>query len=157
MSSKTKLEREQDVKVDAFIGIVKKVIHFFIGERSIGQFIRYLVTGFSSFGLEYGIFFVMYYFMDIYEVIANSTSIFIAFWFNFLLNRFWSFKSKGDLGKQVVQYLMLFAFNMTFSNLFIYAFSEYTPISPLITKVMVMCFIVMWNFILYKKVIFKDA
>lgn len=137
------------------ITYIKRILDFFIGEKSIGQFVRYLVVGFSTFFLEYFLFFMLFRVIGLDDLIANSISITIVFWFNFLMNRFWSFKSKERLLKQVLQYAVLFVFNITFSNVFMYVMSDFVGISPLISKVLVMGLIVMWNFVLYKKVIYR--
>jgi len=134
---------------------LNRIYKFFLGEKSSKQFIRYLIIGFSSFLLEYLLFFTLFKLLNINVLISNSIAIFIVFWFNFLLNKYWSFKSKENLFKQLIMYLLLFVFNITISNLFIYEASIIINMSPLISKVLIMGLIVIWNFILYKKVIYK--
>jgi len=134
---------------------LNRIYKFFLGEKSSKQFIRYLIIGFSSFLLEYLLFFTLFKLLKVNALISNSIAIFIVFWFNFLLNRYWSFESKEKLFKQLIMYLILFAFNITVSNLFIYEASIIINMSPLISKVLIMGAIVIWNFILYKKVIYK--
>lgn len=135
--------------------MTKRVIRFFIGERSVGQFVRYLITGFSSFFLEYLLFFIMFKVMGMYGLTANSIAICIAFCYNFMLNRIWSFKSRTPIQRQFVQYGALFLFNMAFSNGFIYAMSRWLGVSPLISKILAMGCIVIWNFVIYKVIIFR--
>lgn len=132
-----------------------RVYNFFLGDKSSGQFIRYLITGFSTFTLEFLLFFSMYKLLSINELISNSVAITIIFWFNFLMNRFWSFKSKEKIIRQLMLYGILFVFNIGISNLFIYAALSIFYISPLISKILIMGIIVMWNFVLYKTVIYK--
>lgn len=135
--------------------LFKKIFDFFLGERSLGQLIRYLITGISSFILEYLLFYYLFRLLLINELIANSIALAIVFWFNFLMNRYWSFKSKNKLSKQLLLYGLLFAFNISISNVFIYGASVILGMSPLISKILIMCLIVLWNFILYKTVIYK--
>ncbi len=116
----------------------KKIFDFFLGGRSIGQFIRYLITGFSTFGLEYLIFYSLFVLIGMSELIANSVSIAVVFWFNYLANRLWSFKSKEKISKQILQYGVLFFVNIGISNLFMHASSAMFGISPLISKVFIM-------------------
>lgn len=134
----------------------KKLLEFFIGDKSKKQFIRYLITGVSSFVIEYFLFFLLFKVLSIYELVANTVVITIVFWFNFLMNRHWSFQSKEKLGRQLLMYLALFMFNAVISNLFIYTGVTILEISPLISKVLIMCLIVTWNFVIYKKVIYKS-
>ncbi len=135
--------------------MIKKVFDFFIGGKSKKQFIRYIITGVSSFIIEYFLFFLLFRLLGIYELIANTVVVTIVFWFNFLMNRYWSFQSKEKPGKQLLLYLALFSFNTVISNLFIYIGVTIFGISPLISKVVVMCLIVTWNFVIYKKVIYR--
>jgi putative flippase GtrA len=126
-----------------------------LNKDSIDQFKRYLVIGFSTFFLEYAIFCTLHNAAKIYHLYANTGAYIIAFWFNFLMNRFWSFKSTGNLKRQLAQYLVLFAFNLGATNLLMYVLSDLAGIIPEISKVLVMGAIVSWNFVLYKKVIYK--
>ena len=135
----------------------KKIYSFFLKGKSKEQLTRYLITGFSSFFLEYLLFFSMFKLMNIYELISNTIAITIVFWFNFLVNRFWSFKSKSKFSKQLFLYGCLFVFNTGISNLFIYVSSNHLNISPLLSKVFIMGLIVIWNFILYKTVIYRSV
>ncbi|MBA2133386.1 GtrA family protein [Capillibacterium thermochitinicola] len=120
------------------------------------QFIRYLITGFSSFGLEYSLFYLFYRGVRMPYLWANTLVMTIVFWFNFLMNRYWTFKSKQKLRKQLPLYGLIFFFNIGVSNLLMYLLAEKMSISPLISKVLAMGFIVMWTFTIYRKVIYKD-
>lgn len=135
--------------------LLKKIYDFFLGGKSLGQLIRYLITGFSSFILEYILFYSLFKLLGVNEFISNSIALAIVFWFNFLMNRYWSFKSKEKLSKQLILYGLLFAFNISISNIFIYGASIILGMSPLISKVLIMSLIVLWNFVLYKTVIYK--
>ncbi|MCD6323010.1 MAG: GtrA family protein, partial [Clostridiales bacterium] len=68
----------------------KKILDFFIGDKSKKQFVRYLITGTSSFIIEYFLFFLLFKVLSIYELTANTVAVTIAFLFNFLMNRYWS-------------------------------------------------------------------
>lgn len=120
------------------------------------QFKRYLITGFSSFGLEYSLFYLFYRGVKVPYLYANTLVMTIVFCFNFLMNRYWTFKSKQKLRKQLPLYGMIFFFNIGISNLLMYLLAERMGISPLLSKVVAMGFIVMWTFLVYKKVIYKE-
>lgn len=131
------------------------IISGYVNQQTMGQFIRYVITGFTSFGLEYSIFYISYKIIGLSEIISNSVALGIIFWFNFLMNRIWSFKSKENLKKQLIQYGCLFVFNMFMTNLLMYVFSGILLINPLISKILIMGFVVMWNFVIYKKIIYR--
>lgn len=124
--------------------------------EGIKQLIRYLITGFTTFGIEYGLFYVLYKIVGANYLIANCTVYPIIFWLNFTLNRVFSFKSKDNLWRQMKLYSILFFINLFVANIgLMYIFSDLFKINPLISKVLIMFFIVSWNFILYKKVIYR--
>jgi len=77
------------------------------------------------------------------------------FAFNFMLNRIWSFRSKVNLKRQILKYAMLFFFNLLASSAVLFLLSDAGGLDPLISKIIVMCAIVPWNFIMYKKVIYR--
>lgn len=119
------------------------------------QLVRYLITGFSSAAIELSL---LYIFRDIAKlsvIEANSIALTIVFWFNFLLNRHWSFKSKSSLKKQLLMYAVLFVFNLGASDLIMYVLVTLLGIQYLLAKVLAIGAVVSWNFILYKKVIYK--
>lgn len=127
----------------------------FLDEKVLKQFKRYVICGFSSFALEYALFTLLLQIMKLWYIVANSIAYVIIFWFNFLLNRYWSFESKADLKKQLVMYSFLFLFNIAAQNTLMYVLSDMAQISPQISKVLIMGAVVSWNFIIYKKIIYR--
>ncbi len=132
-----------------------KLFEIFLSKDSFGQFCKYLVVGASSFALEYTLFYLLIDKFDVWYILANSMVYFFVFWFNFILNRIWSFKSKLDFKKQLFRYAMLFIFNLLATTGILYVLSDVIGIDPRISKVIVMMLIVPWNFTMYKKVIYK--
>ena len=132
-----------------------KLLSDMLEPEAFHQLVRYLITGFSSAAIELSL---LYVFKDIvkFSVIeANSIALTIVFWFNFLMNRHWSFKSKSSLKKQLLMYAVLFVFNLGASDLIMYVLVTLLGIQYLLAKVLAIGAVVTWNFILYKKVIYK--
>lgn len=132
-----------------------KFISRFITPESLGQFCRYAITGLTSAAIEFSL---LYIFRDIAKlsvVLSNSFALSITFWFNFFINRSWSFKSTGNLKKQLVMYFFLFVFNLAASDAIMYLLTEKLSISYLLAKIFAIGAIVGWNFIIYRKVIYK--
>lgn len=121
----------------------------------LGQLSRYLVTGFSSAAIELTLLFVFRDIAELSIVISNSIALTIVFWFNFLVNRIWSFKSTANLRKQLAMYLVLFAFNLVASDFIMYLLTTKLSLQYLLAKVFAIGAVVTWNFFLYKKVIYK--
>jgi dolichol-phosphate mannosyltransferase len=62
------------------------------------SFIRFVVTGFIGFGVDFGIAYILITFIGMYEAIANMASAAVAVTTNFLLNNYWSFSYKKITG-----------------------------------------------------------
>lgn len=144
------------------------IIGPFLGPRitpeTIGQFLRYLVVGFTSFGVEYTLFLVFRSLLPVPELVVNIGVYTIVFWLNFLMNRLFAFRSKADILRQLLSYGFLFAFNLVVGNIFLFAGIRHLLVLAAgegswpvlyLPKILIMFFIVSWNFILYKKVIYK--
>ena len=132
-----------------------KLLSGLLENGSLGQITRYLVTGFSSAGFEFTLLYVFRGIAGLSVIAANTAALSIVFWFNFLMNRLWAFKSKMKLSKQLPMYLALFVFNIVVSDLIMYLLTDMLQIQYLLAKVFSIGAVVSWNFVLYKKVIYK--
>jgi putative flippase GtrA len=116
--------------------------------------LRYLIVGFSSAAIELALFFLLYHVLDVFVVASNVVALTAATVYNFTLSRTWTFKSVSSLPRSLVLYLVLFAWNQVFSSWAIVAFID-LGIPAMLAKVITMGVIVCWNFVLYRKVVFK--
>lgn len=131
----------------------------------ISKFIRYLVVGISTFTMEYVMFLIFRKMLPFNDVVTNIFVYTFIFWFNFLLNKFFTFRSHKNFKKQLLSYGLLFLFNAVVGNILLfmaitellkYLFPETPWIPYYLPKILIMVFIVSWNFILYNKVIYKE-
>lgn len=121
----------------------------------LGQMTRYLVTGFTSAAIEFSLLFIFKDIAGLSVIVSNTMALAIVFWVNFLMNRLWSFKSKMKLNKQLPMYFVLFVFNIGASDLIMYFLTDRAQMQYLLAKVFAIGAVVSWNFIIYKKVIYK--
>lgn len=120
------------------------------------QLIKYLITGFTAFGIEYSLYVILYKWVGLYYILASMIVYALVFWFSFFVNRIWSFKSTGDVKKQLIQYGLLFFFNLIVSNIFLMKFlTDVIGISALLSPFLKMACVVCWNFLIYKYIIYK--
>jgi putative flippase GtrA len=124
-------------------------------KRNWRQFFRYLFVGGGSFVLEYGSFYVLLTLYNVNYLIANSIVYTSVSALNFTLNRLWTFRSTNGLRRQIALYLSLLLFNFIASNLMLYILTGQLLIPALWSKIAVMVMVVLWNFALYKKVIYR--
>lgn len=123
-------------------------------KRELIRIAKYLFVGGSSALMELLLFQVLLSVICLPVVPSNLTAIAVSTVYNFLLNRAWSFQQKGWTWRSVVLYILLFCFNSVFSSAFIFVLSS-MDVVPVVAKLISMACIVCWNYILYKRVIFK--
>ena len=134
---------------------ISNMIKDLINPSSFKQFRKYLIVGILSFISEYSLFFILVEVFGLWFILSNTIVYSFIFFFNFILNRKWSFQSKTNIKTQLIKYGLLFLFNLIATNALLFFLAKTLTISPLIAKIMVMALIVPWNFIMYKKVIYK--
>lgn len=121
----------------------------------------YLFVGGLAFVIEYVSFAAIIAILPII-VLAQSTSFGLGLVVSFLGNRYYTFKSgsgqgiyKHDAKGQAVRYLALGLFNLVCTNVLIYWQVEVLLIDPLVAKIITMAMVVVWNFIIFSRLIFK--
>lgn len=140
------------------------ILNRFLTPETVGQFVRYIIAGVLCFSIEYTLFIVLRNNLSISELLVNIIVYTIIFWINFLLNKFFSFRSRENFKRQLFLFGILFLFNLFVGNIIV--FSAIRHLLVLISgegswsvlylpKILIMFFIVSWNFVLYKKVIYK--
>lgn len=119
--------------------------------------VRYLLIGFMTFFLDYGMLKGLIIYFDTDPVIANIISTFLALFFNFTLSNFWTFQAGTDKkAKKIGKYLFLAINNYLISVLVFSVLVKSFSLSEDISKVLVTGMVVSWNFLIYKYWVFKN-
>lgn len=123
------------------------------------QFGRYLMVGFASAAIEYGLFALLERVFGQSIAVSNFVAMGAAVIFNFLASRFWTFRtaemlSANEVIRSAVPYALLFAFNNVATTWLIDRAVE-VGIDSLIAKFVAMGLVVVWNFFAYRLVIFR--
>lgn len=123
------------------------------------SFVRYVIVGLTSLGVDYGSLLFFYHIVGLDLALAASTGFFIGLVVNFLLNKFWSFDTGKTTAKQsarqAVMVAILVVFNLLVTN-FVVVYLNKWHVGPEISKIITTGIITMWNYVLYKKLIFKE-
>lgn len=127
-------------------------------KKSRKLLIRYIIAGGISFGVELGFLLFIYKGLGLSGELSTAISYWIGFISAFFLQKLLTFKdyekTMKNISKQLVTYCILVAFNYIFTIVFI----AFTPDSKLIfARIVALLLTTTWNFILYKKVIFKTT
>lgn len=118
------------------------------------QGFRYVVVGGSSALLELLLFQLLYGVFHWEIAASNVSAIVLSTMYNFILNRSFTFKQSGSPVRSLILYIILFAFNTSFTTWAIGALASLGVI-PIFAKLGTMCCVAVWNFFLYRLVIFK--
>ncbi len=123
-------------------------------ERS---FIRYIIVGGSAFLIEYLSYLFLLKVLKVDYIAASMLVYSIIFWFVFYTNRRWSFESDGAMLPQLLKYVLLFAFNNLVGNVLLLRFlTETLKISAVVSPIIKMACIVIWNYFIYKHIIYRS-
>ena len=122
------------------------------------QFRVYVCVGSSAFVIEYVIFTILNH-LDVYVAVSQSTSFLAGFVISFLGSRLLTFKSASfalSQSSQLWRYMMLAAVNLLLSNIVIYVLIQGLHIYPSVSKILVMAMIILWNYAIFSRIIFRQ-
>ena len=114
---------------------------------------RYLLVGGSSAALEIAIFWILSNPMHLDVKISNVIAVVIATICNFAMNRAWTFNATSHVMRSAVLYLTLWSLNLVFTTTTI-ALAASHGFNPTLVKLGTMAMVTLWNFQLFRKVIF---
>ena len=115
--------------------------------------VKYLFVGGMSALIELILFWVLLNAAGIPIVVANVVAVVCSTIFNFLMNRHFPFSNASNPVRSAVLYLLLFVFTTCFTSFCIAYLVDVLGIHALIAKLGTMACVVMWNYVLYKKVV----
>ncbi len=120
------------------------------------SFFRYAFVGGSGFVVDYAIFLLVLSGLEgaLAEPAANIAGMAVGAIWCFLLNRLWSFKSKGKITVEAGRYLALLIFNMAASSGLLAIITSTYGFDPRFVKAALMVVIFLWNFLISRFWIF---
>jgi len=123
-------------------------------KNTFKQIAIYLAVGAGTALLELAIFELFYEIMHLNIVFSNVFAVLIATATNFIFNGLVTFKGSHNIMRSVFLYILLFVFNMCFTTWVIGELVK-LGIHSALAKIGTQICVTIWNFILYRKVIFK--
>lgn len=125
--------------------------------KNVQQFLKFGVGGALTLTTDY-LTFTLLFALDVPLFIASTTSFLAGFAVSFSVNRIWVFGATKatqhhQTHKQLALYIALLVFNILFTYYFIF-FTGKLGLSAYVAKLITMILVMLWNFVLYKKIIF---
>lgn len=119
--------------------------------------VRYLLVGGTSVAMEYGVFLVLANVIGVGAVVANIISFLTGFFYSFIFHCGWTFKGDYQHGvkRQFVGYATLATINVVATSVLISVQVDVIHIPAFIAKLVCMALVVVWNYLLLNRVIFK--
>jgi putative flippase GtrA len=125
--------------------------------------IRFLIVGSANTIIDFGILFLLVH-MGVDKYIGNYFSTSIAFVFSFFANRKYTFKSKNDVKKEIIPFLIVTLAGLwiiqpviiNFISSFNYLMKLQATALLLLAKLVATIVTLVWNYILYSKFVFKE-
>lgn len=123
------------------------------------RFVKYVISGGTAAIIEFAVFSLLFNYLfnlvSYKSALAQAISFCAGLVVSFILNRIWVFNSYTNKAKQFSVYLILALFNLGLSTIIVWILIEKLGFVPLISKISVMGLIVLWNYFIFQKIIFK--
>lgn len=129
----------------------RKTAHRSIAEHGV----KYLLVGGSSALIELAVFQTLLALSPLGVGPSNVVALVSSTTFNFLMNRNFTFKSASNPARSLVLYLLLFAFNTTLTTMVLSVLVGEWGWNSVFSKLLTMACVTLWNFVLYRKVVFR--
>jgi putative flippase GtrA len=127
------------------------------------SFSRYAIVGVSGFAVDYTVFLTVLHLLRVAgfelftEGIANGSGMLAGAVWCYLLNRTWSFKSKGKLTAEAVRYAALFGFNTVASSALLRWACSTWGLGPWLVKIPLMGIVFIWNYFIARFWVYRKT
>ena len=111
------------------------------------QFIKFCVVGGTGVVVDFGITFLFKEKLKLNKYIANSLGFMAAASTNYLLNRWWTFRSHDpEVAQQYVQFVGISAIGLILNNIIIYLLNDKARLNFYLSKLIAIGLVTQWNF-----------
>ena len=111
------------------------------------QFIKFCVVGGTGVVVDFGITFLFKEKLKLNKYIANSLGFMAAASPNYLLNRWWTFRSHApEVAQQYVQFVGISAIGLILNNIIIYLLNDKARLNFYLSKLIAIGLVTLWNF-----------
>lgn len=126
---------------------------FYTMPKTQRQFVSYLFTGGSATIIDIGSYWIFLW-IGVYFVTASVISGILGFISAFLLHKYIAFQKRDKIANHFLRYCLLGLWNLLATNVILYVCVRYIGIPEEFAKVIANASVVLWNFFLYKFLVY---
>jgi putative flippase GtrA len=155
LQEKLQFLKQINARIKMLINNTKK---FLIKLRAWQPF-RYLLSGGLAFSIDYLGFLILFYVVGVLAPLSSGISFSLGFMLSFMLQRYWVFQTKETQTKFIKKELYIYG-SLAVFNLFVTSYGikllNDLGFEPFFGKIILILLVMLWNFVIYKKIIFKN-
>ncbi len=122
---------------------------------STKQFIRFGIVGVINTLITISIIFILSNVYNVHYIISNIIGYIAGFMNSFLMNKFWTFQSKGNFLKESYWFILVFLISYALQVLILYYLHGILKINENLSQILSMICYTLVNFILNKFLTFR--
>lgn len=120
------------------------------------QFLRYVVAGGLSAGLDFTLLVFFVEILSLYYLIASGLSFVVAVFFNYFINRAWVFtRGRFSPPRELMGFIAVSVIGLGFNQLLMWFFVGSLSLDYRVAKGISIVVVTLWNFLTKKYIIFK--
>ncbi len=121
------------------------------------EFVKYFVVGVSGVAIDLGTLIFLKQIIGLPSVAAVAANQVMVLAYNFLLNKYWSFRNRELPGKQIMRYITIAAINYAFAVCTMYVANGLLGIDYRLVRLATIALMVPFNFLAYKFWVYRCA
>lgn len=123
--------------------------------HNLREFARYCVVGILNTLITLAVIFILMKAFDVNYVFANAVGYVFGFTNSFILNKFWTFSSRGRVHREAALFVLVFAVSYAAQLMFLLVLKEGFGISADFSQIVAMGFYTIVNFLGNKYITFR--
>lgn len=121
------------------------------------QFFRYAVVGITGTFLDVATLFIFKEYIHLTPVFSVVLNQIIMLAYIYLLNKYWTFKSEGNIGLEIVRLYVVFGLNYGIAIAWMWLGHDILGVQYLLVRIANIACSTLWNFALYRLWVFKPT
>ena len=120
------------------------------------ELVKYLSSGTLGVLSDILILYLLVEYSNLYLLVSVSIASIVSTVLNYIIQKFWTFKSHAQFFTSFPKYVLVFLFNYFFTIGFMFITVEVYNFHYLLMKIASFAFITIWTYLLYKYFVYKS-